>query len=240
LTQLRSDFELFRPVAHAVRITSGLAPTAAKGFLHVAVFTMATFGQTTWPCPLSISELQSVPGYKRYPIGRLTAEGVTVVNRPLDCTAQRYIDTDSDVYGSSTTNEFQVPCQWGTILIAVTGVDSSTVPVSIENIIHAECIPRSTAISQATPAARYNVNALAGASNAQSKTSPSALDSEKIQRKATAIQNAFAAIGTAGRGMRISALLNPLPRAASRRMSGDVQMASAGLGSIRNDVSSGM
>lgn len=200
LSQLRSDFELFRPVAHACRITSGLAPTAAKGFLHVAVFTMSTFGQTTWPCPTTISELQSVPGYKRYPIGRLTAEGVTVVNRPLDCTAQRYIDTDNDIYGSSATNEFNVPCQWGTIIIAVTGCDASTVPVSIENIIHSECIPRSTSISQATSAAKYNVAALAAAANAQSKTQASALDSEKPMRKANALQHALNGLGVMGRG----------------------------------------
>lgn len=202
LTQLRSDFELFRPVAHAVRITSGLAPTAATGFLHVCVFTMATFGQTTWPCPTSIAEMQSVPGYKRIPIGRLTAEGLTVVNRPLDTTSQRYIDTDNDIYASSATNEFNVPFQWGTILIAVSGAPLSATPVAVENIIHVECIPRSSAISQATPAAKYNVAALAGASHANAATSPSALDSEKAGRIGSALRNAASAIGFGGSGKK--------------------------------------
>lgn len=194
LTQLRSDFELFRPVAHAVRITSGLAPTAAIGFVHVCVFTMATFGQTTWPCPTSISEMQQVPGYKRYPIGRLTAEGLVVVNRPLDCTSQRYIDTDSDIYGSSGTNEFNVPFQWGTILVAVSGVGVS-VPISIENIVHLECIPRATSISQSTPAAQYDQQAIAGASNAQSRTQAAALDSEVPGRTRAAVGHAAQAVG---------------------------------------------
>jgi len=229
LTQLRTDFELFRPVAHAVRITSGLAPTAAKGFVHVAVFTMATFGQTTWPAPTSISEMQSVPGYKRIPIGRLTAEGLTVINRPLDCTAQRYVDTDSNIFVSTTAGEFNVPLQWGVILIAVTGVDPGSTPISVENIIHNECIPRSSAVSQATPAARYNVNALAAAANAQSKTSPSALDSEKPARKRSAINHALSALGTIGRGMR----------AASDVVMNSVNSTPAS-GGIRNMVSSGM
>jgi len=194
LTQLRSDFELFRPVAHAVRITSGLAPTAAIGFVHVCVFTMATFGQVTWPLPQSISEMQQVPGYKRYPIGRLTAEGLVVINRPLDCTSQRYIDTDSDIFASSTTNEFHVPFQWGTILVAVSGVIAS-VPVSIENIVHLECIPRATSISQSTPSANYDTDAIAGAANVQSRTQAAALDSEVPNRTIAAVRNAAQVIG---------------------------------------------
>lgn len=190
LTQLRSDFELFRPVAHAVRITSGLSPLTVTGFLHVAVFTMANFGQTTWACPTTLGQLQSVPGYRRYPLGRLTSEGVTVINRPMDCTSQRYIDTDNTIFAASTQNEFNTACQWGVILVAVSGVAASTTPVSIETIMHYECIPRSTSISQSTPAARYNVDALAGAAAALSSGPASALDSERPQVVTQAVRTA--------------------------------------------------
>lgn len=208
LTQMRSDFELFRPVAHAVRITSGLSPISAVGFVHVAVFTMSTYAQTTWACPTSLSQLQSVPGYKRYPIGRLTGEGLTVVNRPLDCTSQRYLDSDSAVFGSSAASEFNVPCQWGVILVAISGVAAATTPVSIENVTHFECIPRSTSISQSTPASAYNVTALAGAASAQAHSSVSALDSEVPQRTNEAVNIALNAMGRVGQGK--------LPRIAGR------------------------
>jgi len=200
LTQLRSDFELFRPVAHAIRITSGLSPISAVGFVHVAVFTMSTLGQTTWNAPTSLSQLQSVPGYKRYPIGRLTGEGLVVCNRPLDCTAQRYLDTDSEIWGSSTSQEWNIGAQWGTIMVAVSGVAASSVPISIENVVHYECIPRATSISQSTPASTYNVTALAGASSAQSHASISALDSEVPQRQNNAINIALNAMGRVGAG----------------------------------------
>lgn len=245
LSQLRADFEMWRPVAHAIRITSGLAPTAAKGFLHVCVFSQALYNQTTWQYPTSVSLMQNVPGYKRVAIGRLTAEGLTVVNRPLDVTSQRYVDTDSDIFGSATTNEFHTPLQWCSVVIAVTGVDASTVPITVENILHAECIPRATAISQATAAARYNVAALAAGANANAKTSPSALDSEKPARKADAIGHAMDALGGAARGTSLRNFANfrdlGLAHTPGRGLSGwhkpssDVVMSGGG---IRNDVSS--
>jgi len=235
LAQLRSDQELFRSVAHAVRITSGLAPTAATGFVHVCVFTQALYNQTTWAYPTTIALMQAVPGYKRIPIGRLTAEGLTVVNRPMDTTAQRYVDTDSPIYGNAGVMEFQTGMQWGSIVIAITGCQASTTPISVESILHLECIPRATAISTATPAAKYNPSALGGASNGNSATSPSALDSEKPQRRSSFLSNALRGVAAAGGGkaqsigMRFSALLN-----AGRSAASNVNMS----GGIRNVVSS--
>lgn len=201
LAQLRSDFELFRPVAHAVRITSGLSPVTAIGFVHVAVFTMSTLAQSTWNAPVNLSQMQATPGYKRYPIGRLTGEGLVVVNRPLDCTAQRYLDTDSVIWGSSTSSEWNIGAQWGMILVVVSGVGAAaSTPVSIENVVHYECIPRSTSISQATPASTYNVTSLAGAASAQTHASVSALDSEVPARQNDAINIALNAMGRVGGG----------------------------------------
>jgi len=231
LTQFRADAELFRPVSHGCRVTSGLAPTAATGFVHVCVATMGTWGQTTWPLPTSVAEMQNVPGYKRVPIGRLTAEGLTLVNRPLDCTAQRYQDADSGLFGNSTRTEFTAGMNWGCLIIAVTGVAALSTPVTIENVLHVENIPRFSAVSQATPAAKYNVAALAGASNAQSKVNPSALDSEKPARKASAIQAAFQGLGVAGRGKT-----SFFQRVGQK--SSNVFMPSASVDGIRNNVSS--
>jgi len=242
LTQLRSDFEMFRPVAHAIRITSGLAPTAATGFVHVCVFSQALYNQSTWAYPTSIALMQNVPGYKRIPIGRLTAEGLTVVNRCLDATSQRYVDTDSPVYANAGTMEFQSGLQWGSIIVAVTGAGNSTTPITIESIQHHECIPRATAISSSTAAAKYNVAALAAATNGMSKTSPSALDSEKKARKATLVGhalNVLQGVGGAGKLPRLGPKgrfkVGNMPKTVTRE--GYVANRAGG---IRNNVTQGM
>jgi len=234
LTQARTDFEMLRPVAHAIRITSGLAPTAAKGFIHVCVHSQSLYQSNTWTYPTSVSLMQNVPGYKRIPIGRLTAEGLTVVNRPLDVTSQRYIDSDSPVYAEAGTMEFQTGLQWCSIIVAVTGCDVSSTPISVESIIHLECIPRATAVSMSTPSAKYNVQALAAAANAQAKTSPSALDSEKPARKQSALENAMNMLGGASRGGTGSYFSKLIGRRA--QSASNATMGSGG--GIRNDVSS--
>lgn len=238
LGQLRTDQEMFRPVAHGIRITSGLAPTAAVGFVHVCVFSQALYNQSTWAYPTSIALMQNVPGYKRIPIGRLTAEGLVVVNRCTDTTAQRYVDTDSPVYGSAGTMEFQSGLQWCSIIVAVTGAVASTVPITIENILHLECIPRATAISSATPAAKYNPGSLGGAANGNSATNPSALDSEKGHRKMSFLQNAVKGVQAAGGGKPTSAGLNTRFMADQLRRAFNPTPNASMAGGIRNVVSS--
>lgn len=204
LSNVRADQEMYRPVAHAIRITSALAPTAATGFVHVCVFSQSLYNQTTWTYPTSVSQMQQVPGYKRIPLGRLTAEGLLVVNRPMDVTAQRYIDSDSPVFDNAGTMEFQSGMQWCSIVVAVTGAPVSSTPISVENVLHIECIPRATAVSQSTPAAKYNTAALGGAANAASQATAAVLDSEKGKRAQEVLQAAAKGIEAAGGGRRDS------------------------------------
>jgi len=145
--------------------------------------------------------MQNVPGYKRVPLGRLTAEGLLVVNRPLDVTAQRYIDSDSPVFATAGTMEFQTGLQWCSIIVAVTGAPTSSTAISVENVLHVECIPRATSIGQSTPAAKYNTAALGGASNAASKATAAVLDSEKGKRVAEVVEAAKTGIAAAGGGV---------------------------------------
>lgn len=238
LAQLQNDQEMFRPVAHGIRITSALAPTAAVGFLHVCVFSQSLYNQTTWAYPTSVSSMQNTPGYKRIPIGRLTAEGITIVNRPLDVTAQRYVDTDALPYNNASAMEFHTGMQWCSIIVAVTGCVASSTPISVEEILHLECIPRSTSIGQATPAAKLNNFAQGAAANANAKVAPTMLDSEKTKRAVQVVEEAItggqAATGQAGGGM--------LSRSALGRLLGglrgsDMSMRTASNG-IRNTAPS--
>lgn len=238
LTNLRTDQEMYRPVAHGIRITSAQAPTAAVGFLHVCVFSQALYNQTTWAYPSTIGQMQNTPGYKRIPIGRLTAEGLTIVNRPLDVTSQRYVDVDAQPYNTAGTMEFHTTMQWCSIVVAVTGIAASTTPISVENILHLECIPRSTSIGQATPAAKFNNFAQGAAANANAKVNPSMLDSEKTQRAVQVVQEAItggqAATGQTGGGMLSRSALG---RLLSGLRGSDMSMRTASNG-IRNSAPS--
>lgn len=223
--KLISDMDLVRPVAHGIRITCGLAPTATTGFLHVAVFAQPLYNQTTWQYPTTIADLANVPGYKRVPLARLTAEGLSINNRPLDCTAQRYVDVDGPSYASAGTMEFQVPNQWCSIVVVAEGVAASSTVLSVENVLHMECIPRSSSISTPNPAASYNPGALGAASQMLAKTKAAVLDSEKPNQAREAFQNAvkglskatggkvFRPIGRAGGNVKITApSRNPFQR----------------------------
>lgn len=189
-SKMISDMELARPVAHAIRITCGLAPTTTTGFLHVAVYTQALYQQSSWTYPASIADLSNVPGYKRIPLARLTAEGLTIINRPLDCTSQRYVDTDDPAYANGETGEFSVPFQWGCIVVAVEGAPASSSVLAVESILHLECIPRATSISTASNAASYSPAALGAASNSMAKTPSTFLDQDKGERTRQSIVNA--------------------------------------------------
>lgn len=187
-TKMIADMDLWRPVAHGLRITCGLAPTTVTGFLHVAVFAQANYGQTTWSYPTNLADLSNVAGYKRIPLARLTAEGLVITNRPLDCTAQHYTDTDNPIYNGGSTNDgWNVPLEWASIIVVVEGVTANPTStqslLAIESILHTECIPRATSISTPSPAAAYSPAALGAASAVTSRVQAAVLDGDKAAKK---------------------------------------------------------
>lgn len=189
--QMASECAAYRAVAQAVRITSGLAPTTVTGFVHVALYIVSTYNQATWDLPTTVTALANLPGYKRIPLSRLTTEGLVVVNRPLDCTSQRYEDIDAAVgQTASTQNEFQIPHQWAVILIAVEGVPLASTPIVIEVATHYETIQRPTAVTPPTAAARYSPTSLGAASSINSDAPPSVTDSELGLRVNAAVRAA--------------------------------------------------
>jgi len=123
------------------------------------------------------------------------------------------------VYNNAGVSEFQVPLQWCSIVVAVTGAPVGSTPLAIESIIHLECIPRVTSVSSATPAASFNPSALGAGSAAQSKTTSSYTDGERGIRKSKALANAVSGAmkaGAAGKrvGLPKSALAGRMERIA--------------------------
>jgi len=154
-------YELDRPVAHGVRISSSVPPTTAQGFVHIAIAyeSFANNGATTWPWPTTLASLSNYQFYKRVTLASLTQMPLVVVNKYMDETAFRYSDP-SDVTGAAgaatgTLQTFHTFFSWGAILVAVEGVNSLS-PLNVEVLLHTEAIPKQSGAVTGTPAAVAN------------------------------------------------------------------------------------
>lgn len=203
-----SSYELDRPVAHGIRLSSSVPPTSAQGFVHIAIAyeSFANNGATTWPWPTTIAGLANYQYYKRVTLASLTQSPLTVVNKYMDETAFRYSDP-SDMTGgpggaTGSFHTFHTFFSWGAILVAVEGVGSvaatASTPVNCEVILHTEAIPKSTGAVSGTPAAPYRPNVVAGASNMVTNTDAAYTASERpgvVQGAAQAFMEGAANVG---------------------------------------------
>lgn len=156
---ITSNFTLVRPVAHGVRVSSALSPNTVTGYVHVAIFSSEMYGETTWDFPTSVSQMSNGTIYKKIPLALLCGKSMTIVNRSIDFSSERYIDPSSDVAETATDNSFQTT-GWGTVIIAVEGAPLSSACLQIENLIHFEGIPLKTGVADASPAAAYSPGAI--------------------------------------------------------------------------------
>jgi len=99
--------ELTRPVAHAIRISSPLAPTSATGFVHLGLATEGIGGETTWTWPTTLAQMSGLQYYKRVTVASLTQSPITVINKWLDDTGFRYSMPNLAVDATTNANGFQ-------------------------------------------------------------------------------------------------------------------------------------
>jgi len=150
LTAIEAQFQLYRPVAHGVKIQCSTSNLNAEGFVHVALYSAST-RDTTWQLPVKISEMSECPYYKRIPLSSLSNNGpLYVVNKYMDPSAHIYRDVTYTATQSGE-NEFMSTFGWMTILVAVTGVQNNSA-VIVENITHFEGTLRKTAFGQSRSA----------------------------------------------------------------------------------------
>jgi len=166
-TSIGTNYDLFRPVAHGVRISSSLASTAATGFVHIAVYPSRTT-LSTWDFPTSLALMADCMWYTRVTVSSLTQTPYLIQNKFLDCTAQRYIATAaSNAQGDNPTaagntsraGVLNVANEWCTILIALEGTNPTAVanvPVSVETLVHYEALPAPGGVQAGAPAAQYD------------------------------------------------------------------------------------
>ena len=161
-TNVVASVEAIRPVAHAVRMVSPLAPTSTTGFVHVgiAVESRINSGVGSVPdYPTSVNQMTGLAHYKRFTLASLTQSPVTIINKWIDETAFRYDDPRSSYsfVGSGTASTpagLQFQGSWGTLIVMIEGQPSSaTTPISFEHLLLSECLPRKDAWVLGTQAA---------------------------------------------------------------------------------------
>lgn len=160
-----------RPCSHAIRLSCPLAPTSATGFVHCAIAFPNCYQQTTWPLPVNVGEISKYPHYTRVTLASLTQSPLTVINKFVDQTASRYTAVNSNESEQQGKGEFQIPNQWGVLLVAVEGSPSGQlVPLEIEMILHQEGIVRQNSFLMGNAAAPFVPSQLGAASAAASNT----------------------------------------------------------------------
>lgn len=201
-----TNFVGYRPCGHGIKLSSPLAPTTATGFVHVCVYPMSFANQVTWELPVNISQMASLPSYRRFTLASLTQRSVTVVNKFIDVTSQRYIDTDA-TFGNPGVgiSALHFGEAWCAILVATEGAPVSVVSLSIENLVHYEALPKfsSTLTMSSSPAANFNVREMEDVSKISSKNSGIFLEGEEQE----AIGNAIHSLGR-GAARAVSAAYN--------------------------------
>lgn len=175
-----SSIEAFRPVAHAIRISSGLAPTAATGFLHIGLAVEAqrndeSAGAALPDLPKSISDMTGLAHYKRVTIASLTQSPLTIINKWIDETAFRYNDVDSNnafTANSSTErfNLFQFNQSWAYIVIVLEGAPVSQPVLAVEHLLMSEMLPKKEGFLIGTQAAPHSAGTMSAVSSMVQET----------------------------------------------------------------------
>lgn len=203
-----SNFEAFRPTAHAIRLSCPFAPTTTTGFVHIALATESAYANdgsiTNAKANLaaSLSEMSNYTFYKRVTLASLTQSPITLINKWTDETAFRY---SSPAIGQGDAQagalQFHIPLSWGILLVAVEGVSSATTPntpitpLQAEVILHTEGIPNKSSTLIGSTAAAYSSSVLNAVSQAVAQTDMAHTEEQQQQHVASYAQAVGDAIG---------------------------------------------
>lgn len=173
-----SSIEAIRPVAHAIRISSPLAPTSTTGFVHVGLAVesrLSSVASSTNPdLPLTVNQMTGLSHYARFTLASLTQSPLTVINKWIDETGFRYDDprayptysnpgaTPGVPYSLQPTLNFGQ--SWGTIVVMVEGQSTGASPISFEHLLLTECIPKKDSFILGSPAAPHSPGTMSAVS----------------------------------------------------------------------------
>jgi len=155
-SSVTTQYTVARTVAHGIRISCGLSPTTVTGYVHVALYTLSDYGQTTWQYPTTIASMTELPYYRRFTLAELTQGAVTISNKFNDVTSRLYRDTSDTGKPVLTGTLYQWSQGWMTILVAIEGAPTGARALVIENINHMEGQSKFSGLNQDGPAEAYS------------------------------------------------------------------------------------
>jgi len=237
-TDYGTTYELDRPVAHGIRITSGVAPTDASGFVHIAIAYESWLGESTWAFPSTPQGLSSYQWYKRVSLASLTQTPITICNKYIDETAFRYRSAIAQPVDNAGQTNFHTGGGWGAILIAVEGGSAGILnPCNIEWIYHSECVPKSTGVASGSPAAPFNPTVMSGTSNMVANTDLTHTEINQASYVQQARQMFAQGAGQASSDIFSNYVAPAISRAGYAAVSGGAYLASRqfGIGGVNNN-----
>lgn len=137
-TALNAQYNLYRPVAHGVRVTSGLAATTASGYVHLCLYSPSLTAGANWVLPLSVADMATCPFYKRINIASLVQDPVIYVNKYMDEAAHVYRDLEKGFGMPADSQMIQTTWGWMCVMVCIEGFPSGTNPITVEVIGHYE------------------------------------------------------------------------------------------------------
>lgn len=248
--QFIASVEAYRPVAHALRLTSPLAPTSTTGFVHIGIDVESRFNSAVAADPdwaISPSQMAGLPFYKRVTLASLTQSPLTVINKWIDETAFRYDDsrvTYSFVGSSGTiaTSTFQFQQSWGVIIIMVEGAPTGGPPLSVEHLLLTECQPKKDAFILGSQAAPYSPGLLSATATMVAASDVGHTEAEQDSYVSKNISNLVDGLQSGGREI-LNQYGPAVMRAAGHRMGQTAMnyafagmMGLAGIGGVNNNA----
>jgi len=227
------NYCVVRPVSHGVRLTAGGASSGLTGFVHVALISINTLAgfpnATTTGIPQSLSNMASLPHYRRITVSSLAENPFVIVNRFLDETAHRYIGTRSSAGGTmnqdipetgSTYGTFNTPNSWMYILVVLESTAAGANSINFEDVCHHEGQSKASGLARDFDAEAPNRPLLERVSHAVAVTNASFYENQA--EFATRVNRSLAVLG--GGGSRIT----------STQMSGGQGFSKTSVGGTRN------
>nr|UOF76694.1 coat protein [Cressdnaviricota sp.] len=191
-SSVTAQYTLARTVAHGIRISCGLSPTTVTGYVHVALYSLSDYGQTTWQYPTTIAQMTELPYYRRFTLAELTQGAVTISNKFNDISSRLYRDTSDTGKPTLTGTLYQWSQGWMSILVAVEGAPSGSRALVIESINHMEGQSKFSGLNQDGPAEPYSGPILDGTADYVARKDPVRKgDNNVSQAEKTGVMNAM-------------------------------------------------
>jgi len=207
-----SSIEAIRPVAHAIRVSSPLAPTSTVGFVHIGLAVESRVNSTNSALPdlpTTVNQMTGLAHYARFTLASLTQSPVTVINKWIDETGFRYDDPRSGpsyvASGGTPFNSVQsiqntlnFGQSWSSIVVMVEGQSTGSSPISFEHLLLTECIPKKDAFILGSSAAPHSPGTMSAVSAMTAEGGFSHTEAQQDSYTQQMLSNLAAGAATAG------------------------------------------